>query len=476
MLLQKIYFYYTQFNSSHRYILMPDGIERHLERANDTKNCFIGEDNAGNDAAALMSQLAPKAKALRDEKWTEIGASILVPRNPLKIDQPALAGESLPVIKCPGDVVYSRSTYKQGELEAVVMAALNLLRKIINKHLKKNLDGLAAEQSLNDFMEVCKDLHALSIAKINTNDFEVCGRVVGSSIGKDFIAGVEMSGLNSAEKVDSVQCIQTVRRNVANRVNPNLKRLEEAVQKLIGPKGSCDVEVFDSASDYVELMKSFFDCESIRKLLALPKFTFCYDAPHGIAKSMPTSAALHVVTQNLSLKFLEVSTGWKFFGKLMDAGLCSNCGEESFRTGLDHLCEKDLGDGSVSKHQGVRFLSAYGSQLVFRLFGTGSEGIDFRRLHLLNSTHSTMIYDVIFIPIIFLISIITYIIWLVWHYSVVAPPLQPEYNAEIEIDNTTLSTWPTLTYAEAKSQDPRAVNSICCSICLADYEEEKGGG
>ncbi|PKU67731.1 RING-H2 finger protein ATL70 [Dendrobium catenatum] len=84
-----------------------------------------------------------------------------------------------------------------------------------------------------------------------------------------------------------------------------------------------------------------------------------------------------------------------------------------------------------------------------------------------------MIYDIIFIPIIFLISIITYIIWLVWHYSVVAPPLQPEYNAETEFDNTTLSTWPTLTYTEAKSQDPRAVNSICCSICLADYEEEK---
>lgn len=26
-------------------------------------------------------------------------------------------------------------------------------------------------------------------------------------------------------------------------------------------------------------------------------------------------------------------TGWKFFGNLMDAGLCSVCGEESFGTG-----------------------------------------------------------------------------------------------------------------------------------------------
>ncbi|XP_020587031.1 G-type lectin S-receptor-like serine/threonine-protein kinase B120 isoform X2 [Phalaenopsis equestris] len=35
---KKMYFYYTQFNSSHRYILNPDGIERHLVWANDTKN------------------------------------------------------------------------------------------------------------------------------------------------------------------------------------------------------------------------------------------------------------------------------------------------------------------------------------------------------------------------------------------------------------------------------------------------------
>jgi phosphoglucomutase len=31
---------------------------------------------------------------------------------------------------------------------------------------------------------------------------------------------------------------------------------------------------------------------------------------------------------------LQVPTGWKFFGNLMDAGLCSVCGEESFGTGI----------------------------------------------------------------------------------------------------------------------------------------------
>ncbi|KAK8958449.1 putative phosphoglucomutase, cytoplasmic 2 [Platanthera guangdongensis] len=357
------------------------------------------------------------------------------------------------------------------------------------------------------------------------------------------------------------------------------------VTKFTGPEGSYDVEVFDSASDYVKLMKSIFDFASLQKLIASPNFTLCFDALHGVAgayakrifveelgakesslincipkedfggghpdpnltyakelvfrmglgksctqeeppefgaaadgdadrnmilgkrffvtpsdsvaiiaanavqsipyfasglkgvaRSMPTSAALDVVASNLSLKFFEVPTGWKFFGNLMDAGLCSICGEESFGTGSDHIREKDgiwavlawlsiiayknkenldgdklvtvedivrqhwaaygrhyytrydyenvdaTGakelmsylvdlqsslpeinniikgirtdvsdivdanefeykdpvDGSVSKHQGIRYLFADGSRLVFRLSGTGSEGATIR--------------------------------------------------------------------------------------------------
>ncbi|KAB5538061.1 hypothetical protein DKX38_015594 [Salix brachista] len=239
------------------------------------------------------------------------------------------------------------------------------------------------------------------------------------------------------------------------------------VTSFSGHDGQFDVEVFDSASDYVKLMKmdtaklfchcicmndrlSIFDFESIQKLLTSPKFTFCYDALHGVAgayakrifveelgaqessllncvpkedfggghpdpnltyakelvsrmglgksnseveppefgaaadgdadrnmilgkrffvtpsdsvsiiaanaveaipyfsaglkgvaRSMPTSSGLDVVAKNLNLKFFEVPTGWKFFGNLMDAGLCSICGEESFGTGSDHIREKD---------------------------------------------------------------------------------------------------------------------------------------
>lgn len=37
----------------------------------------------------------------------------------------------------------------------------------------------------------------------------------------------------------------------------------------------------------------------------------------------------------------ETPTGWKFFTNLMDAGMLSLCGEESFGTGGNHVREKD---------------------------------------------------------------------------------------------------------------------------------------
>lgn len=89
-----------------------------------------------------LSMVPILMKVLRDGRWSEQEAAILVPGDvisvklgdiipadarllegdPLKIDQSALTGESLPVTKNPGDEIFSGSTCKQGEIEAVVIA------------------------------------------------------------------------------------------------------------------------------------------------------------------------------------------------------------------------------------------------------------------------------------------------------------------------------------------------------------------
>jgi phosphoglucomutase len=61
----------------------------------------------------------------------------------------------------------------------------------------------------------------------------------------------------------------------------------------------------------------------------------------GVARSMPTSAAVDRVAERLGIKCYETPTGWKFFGNLLDAGEVTLCGEESAGTGSDHVREKD---------------------------------------------------------------------------------------------------------------------------------------
>ena len=103
---------------------------------------FWQEFKAANALDALRSQLALKARALRDGKWGEVDAAELVPGDVIRIrlgdvipadailfdgdylaiDQSALTGESLPVNKKPGEVAYSGSVAKQGEMLALVTA------------------------------------------------------------------------------------------------------------------------------------------------------------------------------------------------------------------------------------------------------------------------------------------------------------------------------------------------------------------
>ncbi|CDH48622.1 plasma-membrane proton-e [Lichtheimia corymbifera JMRC:FSU:9682] len=103
---------------------------------------FLEERQAGNAVKALMDALAPECKVKRDGEWKTMEAASLVPgdiiniklgdvvpadgrlitaHGAVSIDQAALTGESLPVGKEAGDEVFSGSTVKQGEAEAVVI-------------------------------------------------------------------------------------------------------------------------------------------------------------------------------------------------------------------------------------------------------------------------------------------------------------------------------------------------------------------
>ncbi|MCW8806794.1 MAG: cation-transporting P-type ATPase, partial [Rhodanobacter sp.] len=99
---------------------------------------FLEEYQAGNAIAALKARLAIKARVKRDGKWQNPAARELVPGDvirmrlgdivpadarllegdPIEVDQSALTGESLPVTRKPGDVVFSGSIIRQGEIEA----------------------------------------------------------------------------------------------------------------------------------------------------------------------------------------------------------------------------------------------------------------------------------------------------------------------------------------------------------------------
>jgi phosphoglucomutase len=71
--------------------------------------------------------------------------------------------------------------------------------------------------------------------------------------------------------------------------------------------------------------------------------------PKGVARSMPSSAALDVVAKARNIPCFVTPTGWKFFGNLMSSKESFDqtdytpflCGEESFGTGSDHVREKD---------------------------------------------------------------------------------------------------------------------------------------
>jgi phosphoglucomutase len=127
--------------------------------------------------------------------------------------------------------------------------------------------------------------------------------------------------------------------------DPNLTYAHELVEVLYGD----NAPDFGAASDgdgdrNMILGKHFFvnPSDSLAILAANAHLVPGYkQGLAGIARSMPTSAAVDRVAEVLGVPCYETPTGWKFFGNLMDAGKVTLCGEESFGTGSDHVREKD---------------------------------------------------------------------------------------------------------------------------------------
>ena len=103
---------------------------------------FAEEHQAANAIAALKQRLAATARVLRDRAWMTLPVRELVPGDvirvrlgdvapadarllgdvSLQVDQSALTGESLPVTRGSGDVLYSGAVVVRGEGDALVYA------------------------------------------------------------------------------------------------------------------------------------------------------------------------------------------------------------------------------------------------------------------------------------------------------------------------------------------------------------------
>ncbi len=127
--------------------------------------------------------------------------------------------------------------------------------------------------------------------------------------------------------------------------DPNLTYARELVDFLYGPEAPDFGAAADGDGDRNMILgRRFFvtPSDSLAILAANARLIPAYrDGLAGVARSMPTSQAVDRVAESLGIPCYETPTGWKFFGNLLDAGMITLCGEESFGTGSNHVREKD---------------------------------------------------------------------------------------------------------------------------------------
>jgi phosphoglucomutase len=127
--------------------------------------------------------------------------------------------------------------------------------------------------------------------------------------------------------------------------DPNLTYAHVLVEEMFGDRAPDFGAASDGDGDRNMILgRNFFvtPSDSLAVLAANAQLVPGYSSGlAGVARSMPTSAAVDRVATALGIPCFETPTGWKFFGNLLDAGQITLCGEESFGTGSNHVREKD---------------------------------------------------------------------------------------------------------------------------------------
>ncbi len=215
------------------------------------------------------------------------------------------------------------------------------------------IDSIGKQQLHGLVLEVVDPVHAYADLMATLFDFAAIRKLFASGFRMTFDAMHAITGPYAHEILE--RQLGAPAGTVINGIpltdfggghpDPNLTYAHDLVEQMFAD----DAPDFGAASDgdgdrNMILGARFFvtPSDSLAVLAANATLVPAYRAGlAGVARSMPTSAAVDAVAEALALPCFETPTGWKFFGNLLDAGRITLCGEESFGTGSNHVREKD---------------------------------------------------------------------------------------------------------------------------------------